>query len=177
MRESDTLLDKVRSYNSWRLVLPLIGYLAGCGNGTLNLNGTSPSSSQNGPTDPIEICKEFSAALQAGDLEKALSYVHPWSKTMRGALSGEAVPEQIAGLHYGRSLTYLGEQLTDISLTLKEEYGNYRNYTFPCGGIEVLQRINLVFNHFLKVHYFKSIEHLQIRRLVVPILSYFMWIH
>ncbi|MBI4983752.1 hypothetical protein HZC32_03850 [Candidatus Woesearchaeota archaeon] len=83
---------------------------------------------------PPETFGEFANALASGDLEKALSQVHPESKTLRDALSGKSLPEEITGFNYDLGLSQLGEKLKSIDLTLKEEYGSYRDYTSPCGN-------------------------------------------
>lgn len=83
--------------------------------------------------EPKQVLNDFADSLKSGNLEKALSQVHPESKTLRGALSGKFLPEELMGFNYGLSLMELGAELKNIDLTLSEEFGNYRDYTAPCG--------------------------------------------
>lgn len=82
--------------------------------------------------DPKQVLNEFVGSLKVNNLEKALGQVHPESKTLRDALSGTSLPEELAGFNYGLNLMELGDQLDGINLTLAEEFGSYRDYTSPC---------------------------------------------
>lgn len=105
-----------------------------CENGEcLGYSGTAKESKQ--------ILNEFADSLKSGNLEKALSQVHPESKTLRDALSGKALPEELRGFNHGLSLMELGDELGGVNLTLSEEFGSYRDYTASCGnGYECLFR-------------------------------------
>lgn len=106
-----------------------------CGGNLICENGSCVGYSSE---DPKQVLNDFADALKSGNLEKALSQVHPESKTLRDALSGKSLPEELTGFNYGLSLSELGNKLDDIDLTFKEDYDSYRDYTFPCGKYECL---------------------------------------
>lgn len=103
-----------------------------CPGEELCVNNTCTSSANS--QEPPAVFNEFVAALERGNLSEISTYLHPQSAPLyTSVLSGQAdLPPEFKGLSFGESPSSLAQKLKGVNLTLNEEFGNLRDYSYPC---------------------------------------------